>query len=664
MFLFAALTFAAFSQVPEAFNYQSVVRDASGGIVPNQGVTFRISILQDSESGTVVYSETHSPTTSSLGLANFKIGKGTVVSGTFGPAGWGLNTHFVKIEIDPAGGSSFNHLGTSELLSVPYAFHAETASNVDDDDADPANELQTMSISGTQLTLSNGGGVVSLPSSGGGDNWGTQSVESDATLTGDGTSASPLSVVADGDDWGTQSVASDATLSGNGTAANPLSVEGDLTDDQTLSVSGNDLTISNGNTVALPSGGTSLWLSDDDDIYFNTGKIGVGKIPGADLRKFQVLAGNEQAIAAENNSNYPAIYLRNNGSGPAAEFRNNIKIVDGDQGAGKILTSDANGLASWQTPASGGSLWTQDGNIISYSSGTVEIGTIDVPDESVLLDVRTTNKSTAFYAYNDDALNATIQVYNAGSGPAAYFRNSIKIKDGTEGAGQVLTSDANGLASWQTPASGGSLWTQSGNDLYYNSGNIGIGTTPESLFLLDAYQATTYARLRVRSGANHAYIFVDRKTTSDNSELIFQTNGSNSFYTGLIGDDKYQITTSSTALNGLEVETDGDVNISDELHSAATGAANMVPVAYGTILADGTIKASTGNFTLNKTATGKYEIAISGESYIYYNYITTATLISTGFIRASSTSGKLLIFTSDTSNVADDMIFSFVVYQP
>jgi len=44
------------------------------------------------------------------------------------------------------------------------------------------------------------------------------------------------------------------------------------------------------------------------------------------------------------------------------------------------------------------------------------------------------------------------------------------------GANKILTSDASGVASWQVPA-GGSLWSQSGDDIYYNTGNVAIGTS-------------------------------------------------------------------------------------------------------------------------------------------------------------------------------------------
>ena len=114
--LVALLIFAAcvFAQVPKAFNYQAVVRNSSGEIIANQDVSFRISILENSESGTAVYVETHTLRTNNFGLANLKIGRGTKISGTFEAENWKENTHFIQVEIDPEGGSNFSLLGTSE----------------------------------------------------------------------------------------------------------------------------------------------------------------------------------------------------------------------------------------------------------------------------------------------------------------------------------------------------------------------------------------------------------------------------------------------------------------------------------------------------------------------------------------------------------------------
>jgi hypothetical protein len=125
--LFAAITFTTQAQAPQAFKYQAVARDNMGNTLANQTVSFRISILQGSSSGTSVYSESHTTTTNPYGLANLNIGAGTVISGTFAAISWGTNNYFIKVEMDPAGGSAYALMGTTQLLSVPYALYAETS---------------------------------------------------------------------------------------------------------------------------------------------------------------------------------------------------------------------------------------------------------------------------------------------------------------------------------------------------------------------------------------------------------------------------------------------------------------------------------------------------------------------------------------------------------
>ena len=93
-------------------------------------VTFHISILSGASIGQKIYSETHSVITNDFGLANLKIGMGENKSGKFSPNGWGINKHYIKVEIDVNGGNSFVLMGTSQLLSVPYAFHATTAESL------------------------------------------------------------------------------------------------------------------------------------------------------------------------------------------------------------------------------------------------------------------------------------------------------------------------------------------------------------------------------------------------------------------------------------------------------------------------------------------------------------------------------------------------------
>lgn len=48
-----------FAQPPQMFNYQALVRDARGNAVTNQQVSFQFSILEGSDVGTAIYTETH-----------------------------------------------------------------------------------------------------------------------------------------------------------------------------------------------------------------------------------------------------------------------------------------------------------------------------------------------------------------------------------------------------------------------------------------------------------------------------------------------------------------------------------------------------------------------------------------------------------------------------
>jgi hypothetical protein len=128
--IFAMLTLYNFAQTPQSFQYQAVIRDASGTALVNQPVSFQISIISSSISGTVEYIETHSLSTNALGIVTLNIGNGTPITGLFTGINWGSSAHYLKVEADPTGGTSFLDLGTTQLLSVPYALYSEQAGNI------------------------------------------------------------------------------------------------------------------------------------------------------------------------------------------------------------------------------------------------------------------------------------------------------------------------------------------------------------------------------------------------------------------------------------------------------------------------------------------------------------------------------------------------------
>lgn len=158
------VTTLSLAQAPNGFKYQAVVRNAGNAILTNQAVGIRMTIQQGSIGGTTVYSESFSEITNAFGLVNLDIGSGTVISGTFSAIDWGNGPYFIETAIDINGGNAYVVMGTSQLMSVPYALYAKTANsvendNVNDADADPSNELQVLSLSNDTLYLSNGGFV-------------------------------------------------------------------------------------------------------------------------------------------------------------------------------------------------------------------------------------------------------------------------------------------------------------------------------------------------------------------------------------------------------------------------------------------------------------------------------------------------------------------------
>ena len=119
----------SFSQSPQAFKYQAVLRNGNGYVIQNKLVALRISILQSAANGTAVYSERQLVTTNDLGLANVEAGRGSAATGVFSEIDWSAGPYFFKIELDSMGGTNYQTIGTSQLLSVPYALYSEKTNN-------------------------------------------------------------------------------------------------------------------------------------------------------------------------------------------------------------------------------------------------------------------------------------------------------------------------------------------------------------------------------------------------------------------------------------------------------------------------------------------------------------------------------------------------------
>ena len=130
LIIFLFIGVAASAQSPDKMSYQAVIRDANGAILKNQNVTIQFTVIQPSTPGTPVYQEFHRPTTNTNGLVSIYIGTGTVSSGNFGTVDWSSGPYFLQTEIDPTGGFNYVISSTTELVSVPYALHANVADSL------------------------------------------------------------------------------------------------------------------------------------------------------------------------------------------------------------------------------------------------------------------------------------------------------------------------------------------------------------------------------------------------------------------------------------------------------------------------------------------------------------------------------------------------------
>ncbi len=265
------------AQNNDAFSYQGVLRNEAGTILTSQEIAIKINILNQNEE--IEYSEIHNPvTTSPAGIFSILIGRGEVETGSLSSLkelDWGLENYSIQteVDIDLFNGINFQVFGSSPLVAVPLALHAQTVEDKDDADADPNNEIQNLSYNSMtgELSLSNGN-TVTIETSGTDDdadpNNEIQSLSFDPVtkiMSITESNSVDLSSLAGG------SSSDDQNLGLNGTTlsiedGNSVDLTGLKNDDDAdpnneiqflgFNAATNELSLSMGNTITIPSGGT------------------------------------------------------------------------------------------------------------------------------------------------------------------------------------------------------------------------------------------------------------------------------------------------------------------------------------------------------------------------------------------------------------------------
>jgi len=121
LFAFSLTASGIIAQTPQMFKYQAVLRDSEGNIMADETVTIDIAILH-SDLSTVAYSESHvGIVTTELGLMNLNIGS----EGDLSVVDWSADDYFFELAVNGI------VMGTSQILSVPYALLSKNVENID-----------------------------------------------------------------------------------------------------------------------------------------------------------------------------------------------------------------------------------------------------------------------------------------------------------------------------------------------------------------------------------------------------------------------------------------------------------------------------------------------------------------------------------------------------
>jgi hypothetical protein len=127
LFLFLAVSIKLSAQSPEKVSYQAIIRAQDNSLLLNSNVSLKIIIHQGAANGTAIYQESHAVTSNNNGLVSLEIGTGKNVIGNFSTTPWQNGSYFIETQVDLAGGTNYNIIGITQLLSVPYALHSKTA---------------------------------------------------------------------------------------------------------------------------------------------------------------------------------------------------------------------------------------------------------------------------------------------------------------------------------------------------------------------------------------------------------------------------------------------------------------------------------------------------------------------------------------------------------
>ena len=687
-----------------------MARDNAGNLIANQNISVRFSIYDATAGGTVVYKETQSVTTNALGLFTANIGQGTVVTGTFSTINWGGGSKFTQVEMDAAGGTTYVDMGTQQMLSVPYALYSGVSGNgwalTGNVGTTAANFIGTTDNMPFNFKVNNQKAGTIDPVSG-------NAAIGYRSLLNNTTGGSNIAI-------GMDALHNNTSGSGN-TAIGQEALRDNTTASVNTAVGIGTLTsntVGDGNTAigngALGNNTTGHSNTATGIAALQNNISGNGNEALGDRALYSNTSGNNNIAIGGSALYYNTTGYDNNAIGNAALNANtsgvgNVALSDG------ALTANTTGIFNTATGLTGlsgntiGNYNTASGyrslesNVSGSNNTAMGYGT-NVTSGN-LSNATAIGANAIVGASNSLVLGNNANVGIGTSTPTAKLdiAGNIKITDGTQGANKVLTSNATGVATWQTPATltetdpkVGTLitnnipkWngaTLADGIMYDNGTNVGIFlTTPQDR--LDVYGGSGGIRvegygingngLRMvnTNGSTQTWLaqalgtsgffgpskgFAISDITNGKNPLLIETNTpNNTLYlknTGSIGigttspSSKLEVAGGDAKINGLTVGlgagsvSSNTANGYQALYSNTTGynnSANGYQALFNNTT--GTNNTATGNNALFNNTTG-YQNTSTGSNTLYQN--------TTGYYNTAHGQNSLYANTTGNQNTA------------
>lgn len=515
------------AQVPQKFNYQGIARDAKGNPLGKQTMSIKLTVLPASDAIDGEYEEIQTVTTNEFGLYTLQIGNGTPLKGEMNTVKWETGNKYIKVAIDPKGGTDYVDAGTNQLLSVPYAIYADkagVAKNAGSNSRATNNFIEKTDGSGnvnaTSQIFDNGTNIgigTTTPVARVHVNSNVASVNEHIRMQNTSPTGAGRFTLYNGNanafatftKYGTNFPGGYAGITALYPLANLLAFGNN---DTNGAGNGRFLISTEGNTgISIFKGGTSKLKYHID---YATEKVGIGgnAVPAANVH-FNNTDGPGDTLKLTNNTTghlaSDGFEIRNTGN--AANIMNKeagmLSFGTSDLERARFTSSGEFGIGT-TTPAT---KLHVEGDVHQSGTNYMFLSGITNPDKMLISHSPTFTNYGIQYQDASDKINflsagttvlgvdlTTLRVGVGTNAPTAKLdvAGTLKVVDGTQGAGKVMTSDAAGLASWTAPSAAGLLsgsgttnyvpkftpnGTTVGNSQIFDNGtSIGMGTAAPS----------------------------------------------------------------------------------------------------------------------------------------------------------------------------------------